>query len=75
MARRKEHDVVNLYATFDPAEFESSKRFYPRWTGRRDKVLQLVPAKFRNNRTIIVQFLAWPSCLCIPSRLAQRPDA
>jgi hypothetical protein len=34
---RKEHEVANLYATFDPVEFESSKRFYPRWTGRRDK--------------------------------------
>lgn len=29
----------NLYATFDPEEMESAKRFYPRWTGRRDKVL------------------------------------
>lgn len=27
----------NLYNTFDVDEFESSKRFYPRWTGRRDK--------------------------------------
>ncbi|KAF9457432.1 CRAL-TRIO domain-containing protein [Collybia nuda] len=34
---RKEHDVDKLYATFDPVEFESAKRFYPRWTGRRDK--------------------------------------
>jgi len=35
---RMEHDVRNLYATFDPEEMESAKRFYPRWTGRRDKV-------------------------------------
>ncbi|KAG6826635.1 hypothetical protein H0H92_015052 [Tricholoma furcatifolium] len=34
---RKEHDVVELYRTFDPVEFEAAKRFYPRWTGRRDK--------------------------------------
>ncbi|KAF8073450.1 CRAL/TRIO domain-containing protein [Lyophyllum atratum] len=34
---RKEHDVDNLYNTFDPVEFHSAKRFYPRWTGRRDK--------------------------------------
>ncbi|KAJ8523258.1 hypothetical protein ONZ45_g350 [Pleurotus djamor] len=34
---RKAHDVDNLYATFDPEEFESAKRFYPRWTGRREK--------------------------------------
>jgi len=35
---RKRHDVHNLYVTFDADEFETSKRFYPRWTGRRDKV-------------------------------------
>jgi len=35
---RLKHDVTNLYATFDAEEFESAKRFYPRWTGRRDKV-------------------------------------
>jgi len=29
--------VDNLYATFDPVEFEDCKHFYPRWTGRRDK--------------------------------------
>ncbi|KXN83114.1 Sec14 cytosolic factor [Leucoagaricus sp. SymC.cos] len=34
---RKKYDVENLYAKFDPEEFESAKRFYPRWTGRRDK--------------------------------------
>ncbi|GLB45504.1 putative CRAL TRIO domain-containing protein [Lyophyllum shimeji] len=34
---RKENDVDNLYKSFDPVEFESAKRFYPRWTGRRDK--------------------------------------
>ena len=35
---RKEHDVDNLFANFDPVELESARRFYPRWTGRRDKV-------------------------------------
>ena len=39
---RAEHDVENLYATFDPEEMESAKRFYPRWTGRRDKVINNV---------------------------------
>ncbi|KAJ7457661.1 CRAL/TRIO domain-containing protein [Mycena galericulata] len=34
---RRVHDVDNLYATFDAAEFEDSRRFFPRWTGRRDK--------------------------------------
>lgn len=38
---RAEHDVENLYASFDPDEMESAKRFYPRWTGRRDKVITL----------------------------------
>ncbi|KAI0265711.1 CRAL-TRIO domain-containing protein, partial [Gloeopeniophorella convolvens] len=37
-AWRAEHDVARLYATFDPAELEAAKRFYPRWTGRRDKL-------------------------------------
>ncbi|KAH9917953.1 CRAL/TRIO domain-containing protein [Fomitopsis serialis] len=36
-AWRKQHRVDTLYATFDPDEFESTRKFYPRWTGRRDK--------------------------------------
>ncbi|KAI0292380.1 CRAL/TRIO domain-containing protein [Russula brevipes] len=36
-AWRRKFDVHNLYATFDPDELESAKRFYPRWTGRRDR--------------------------------------
>ncbi|KAH9829628.1 CRAL/TRIO domain-containing protein [Rhodofomes roseus] len=36
-AWRKQHRVTWLYATFDPDEFESTRRFYPRWTGRRDR--------------------------------------
>jgi hypothetical protein len=35
---RKDMDVNKLFANFDPVEFESARRFYPRWTGRRDKV-------------------------------------
>jgi len=34
---RRQHDVDNLYTTFDTAELENSRRYYPRWTGRRDK--------------------------------------
>jgi hypothetical protein len=34
---RAEHSVPTLYSTFSPDEFESAKRFYPRWSGRRDK--------------------------------------
>ncbi|KAF5337482.1 hypothetical protein D9758_013604 [Tetrapyrgos nigripes] len=36
-AWRKKYDVDKLYAEFEMEEFESSKRYYPRWTGRRDK--------------------------------------
>ncbi|PFH53280.1 hypothetical protein AMATHDRAFT_1351 [Amanita thiersii Skay4041] len=34
---RKQHNVDTLYATFDSDEFEDAKRFYPQWTGRRDR--------------------------------------
>ncbi|KAJ6584648.1 CRAL/TRIO domain-containing protein [Mycena capillaripes] len=34
---RRQHDVEKLYSGFDTAEMENSRRFYPRWTGRRDK--------------------------------------
>ncbi|KAL0565156.1 hypothetical protein V5O48_016874 [Marasmius crinis-equi] len=34
---RRKHDVDNLFATFPTDEFEDARRFYPRWTGRRDK--------------------------------------
>ncbi|KAI6042630.1 CRAL/TRIO domain-containing protein [Pisolithus marmoratus] len=36
-AWRKRHDIDNLYKDFSVNEMESAKRFYPRWTGRRDK--------------------------------------
>lgn len=36
-AWRKRHDVDNLYKDFNADEMESARRFYPRWTGRRDK--------------------------------------
>ncbi|KAA1473730.1 CRAL/TRIO domain-containing protein [Dentipellis sp. KUC8613] len=34
---RRQQDIGRLYATFPADEFERAKRFYPRWTGRRDK--------------------------------------
>lgn len=37
-AWRAKHNVEALYATFPVDEFENTRRFYPRWTGRRDKV-------------------------------------
>ncbi|KIY47637.1 CRAL/TRIO domain-containing protein [Fistulina hepatica ATCC 64428] len=51
---REHHAVDELYRTFDPVEFESTRRFYPRWTGHRDrdgfpvyvyKVAALVPIR------------------------------
>jgi hypothetical protein len=35
---RKEHDADKLYAAFPEDEFEASKKYYPRFTGHRDKV-------------------------------------
>jgi len=37
LAWRKKYDVDNLFANFDTEEFEASRRYYPRWTGRRDR--------------------------------------
>ncbi|EJC98013.1 CRAL/TRIO domain-containing protein [Fomitiporia mediterranea MF3/22] len=37
IAWEKKHDVHNLFANFPADEFESSRRYYPRWTGRRDR--------------------------------------
>ena len=34
----KKHDIENLFANFPTDEFEDSRRYYPRWTGRRDRV-------------------------------------
>ncbi|KAL5501518.1 hypothetical protein ACEPAH_8778 [Sanghuangporus vaninii] len=33
----KKHDVHDLFANFPTDEFENSRRYYPRWTGRRDR--------------------------------------
>lgn len=33
----KKYDVQNLFANFPTDEFENSRKYYPRWTGRRDK--------------------------------------
>jgi hypothetical protein len=37
-AWRRKHDVDKLFVGFDSAELEKSRKYYPRWTGRRDKV-------------------------------------
>ncbi|KAI0345696.1 CRAL/TRIO domain-containing protein [Trametopsis cervina] len=36
-AWRVKNKVDDLYATFPPDEFELAKKYYPRWTGTRDK--------------------------------------
>ncbi|KAH9924605.1 CRAL/TRIO domain-containing protein [Epithele typhae] len=36
-AWRTKHNVDTLFANFPTDELESTRRFYPRWTGRRDK--------------------------------------
>ncbi|KAG2115458.1 CRAL/TRIO domain-containing protein [Suillus clintonianus] len=36
-AWRKQHNVDELFRTFETNEMESARIFYPRWTGRRDK--------------------------------------
>lgn len=41
-AWRKEHGIDNLFKNFDADEMHSARRFYPRWTGRRDKVVTLL---------------------------------
>jgi hypothetical protein len=40
-AWRKQHNVDELFRTFETNEMELSKMFYPRWTGRRDKVSRM----------------------------------
>lgn len=55
-AWRRENRVLDLYATFDSDELESTKRFYPRWTGRRDKVsVTLILCPSPSNTTRLVQ--------------------
>lgn len=35
---RKKHNVAQVYHSIKSEDLEYSRRFYPRWTGRRDKV-------------------------------------
>ncbi|KAG6909238.1 hypothetical protein DXG01_001420 [Tephrocybe rancida] len=75
---RKEHDVVNLFNTFDPVEFEAAKRFYPRWTGRRDKKeLDAVPLPRRYQRIVaLYEYMtrfAFPLCSHLPHPSTSTP--
>ena len=68
MHRRKQHDVDNLFATFDPVEFEDCRRFYPRWTGRRDKVRAAVNLRFAFDVIVVFSSTANSEaslCMCI----------
>ncbi|ELU42639.1 CRAL/TRIO domain-containing protein [Rhizoctonia solani AG-1 IA] len=58
---RTEHDVDNLYrAGFDVQEFEEMKTFYPRWTGRRDKVCPASP------ECVYMLNFAFATCTALP---------
>ena len=68
---RRENKVLDLYATFDSDELESAKRFYPRWTGRRDKVsLDLWSMSFL--RTTMFAYTAWNTRLHISLSITDR---
>ncbi len=38
---RRKYNVDELYSKFPADEIESSKKFYPTWTGRRDRVSRI----------------------------------
>lgn len=59
-AWRVKHSVDELYSTFPVDELEDSRRFYPRWTGRRDKV-SLHSCLY----AAILIFTEWASCIRI----------
>ena len=57
-AWRVKHNVDELYSTFPVDELEDSRRFYPRWTGRRDKV-----SLHNCLHAVILIFIEWTSRL------------
>lgn len=62
---RAKHNVDELFETFPVDEFEASKRFYPRWTGRRDKVrIWIVPQTLAEHLNIL-SFRMVSHCMCI----------
>ena len=62
---RKKHNVAQVYISTKPEDLEYSRRFYPCWTGRRDKVLQSYPLIFRLSLPES-SILAWSTSLCLP---------
>ena len=67
---RKDHDVDRLYPTFEVDEFEEAKRFYPRWTGRRDKVRFVSLLAWRVLTLGLDGWVAWITTIRIPPRFA-----
>lgn len=66
-AWRTKHNVDELFATFPVDEFEASRRFYPRWTGRRDKVRGYMPYDLRSLH--LTASLEWSSSICVSNRI------
>ncbi|KAG8773878.1 hypothetical protein FRC12_002275 [Ceratobasidium sp. 428] len=66
---RTQHDVDNLYKTgFDLKEFEDMKKFYPRFTGRRDKVRKATFHYYSFNSPIVLFSVAF-LYMCISYQL------
>jgi hypothetical protein len=70
-AWRRENRVLDLYATFDSDELESAKRFYPRWTGRRDKV-SVDLCRVIHVHSIRRAYTAWNTRLRLSSSITDR---
>lgn len=69
---RKKHNVDALYATFPVDEFEGARRFYPRWTGRRDKVTR---PRICPHPPLTLETLERLARVCLPNSLPRRASA
>ena len=61
---RKKHDVHKLYRGMSVEIIEQSRRFYPRWTGRRDKVC----TGMSNLKEVLTLLLAGHPIIRVPPR-------
>jgi len=64
---RKKHDVHKLYHGMSVEIIEQSRRFYPRWTGRRDKVC--IDMSNLKEKDVLNLELAGHPIIRVPSRL------
>ncbi|PPQ86317.1 hypothetical protein CVT25_005618 [Psilocybe cyanescens] len=72
---RKKHNVTKLYHGISPEDLDLSRRFYPRWTGRRDK-LGLPLYVYRLASIILYEFMTrftFPLCSHLPRATAPIP--